>query len=150
MSPHRTDLVEESALVTREAQLVLPAVLLLFVFQIGFMTNPVFAERLTAVDIGVAFASLGVLGVGAAGLFTPSMYGRSQPRKVTRRTLLVGRRATHWPLLAVSVKFASDVYLEARVVTRAWLPSIACGVAVLLVFVALQVVLPAVARRDVR
>src|SRR3954468_20813742 len=105
----RLGLSGNADLINRETQMVLPAVLLLFVFQAGILVNETFNQKMSWSDHVVALVSLFGLAVGAAGLLTPSIYGRTEPRQVSKRTLVVARWAGRAPLAFLAVKFAADV-----------------------------------------
>jgi hypothetical protein len=128
--------------IIEEARVILPGVQALF----GFQTIAVFNERFDDLE-GYAKAchvlALAMVILTVAMIMTPAIYYRACDGKSTRHMAKVASVMIRGGLIPLALGLALDVFTVLFVVTSEVIPSVAAGIASLVVFGALWYALPA-------
>jgi hypothetical protein len=130
-----------------EARMVLPGIQAIFGFQLIVTFNDRFANVLAPTSQGLHLAALVLTGIAMALLMTPAAYHRHVQREsISERLLDVTSTLISRAMLVLAIGLALDLYVVTLLVTRAPLVAGALAAALLVLFLALWVVYPRLAR----
>ena len=147
MQKHLETLEEEATHTTDEARMLLPGVQAILGFQLMAVTNQRFVLFSTGEQI-LYLAAFVLLAVAMALIMAPAAYHRQVERgKVTRRFVELSSNFLTAAMLPLTIAFAIDTYLVARLILEDRTMAAAIAVVVTLVLAGLWYGLPAVCRR---
>ena len=122
--------------------MVLPGIQALFGFQLIAVLNPLFFERLDAVQQRLHLAAIGLVALAIGLIMAPAAYHRQTgPYEVSETFVTLAGRLVLWSLGPLALGICLDFYLVGFVILRSqWVALLAA--ALLLVFAALWWALP--------
>ena len=147
MQKHLETLEEEATHTTDEARMLLPGVQAILGFQLMAVTN----QRFTLFSAGeqiLYLAAFVLLALAMALIMAPAAYHRQVERgKVTRRFVELSSNFLTLAMLPLTIAFAIDTYLVARLILEDRTMAAVIAAVVALVLAGLWYGLPAVCRR---
>jgi hypothetical protein len=122
--------------------MVLPGIQALFGFQLIAVLNPLFFQRLDAMQQRLHLVAIGLVAVAIGLIMTPAAYHRQTgPDEVSETFVTLAGRLVLWSMGPLAVAICLDFYLGGFVILRhQWVALLAA--ALLLVFAALWWALP--------
>jgi hypothetical protein len=122
--------------------MVLPGIQALFGFQLIAVLNPLFFQRLDAMQQRLHLVAIGLVAVAIGLIMTPAAYHRQTgPDEVSETFVTLAGRLVLWSMGPLAVAICLDFYLVGFVILRhQWVALLAA--ALLLVFAALWWALP--------
>src|SRR5438105_14355216 len=134
--------------ILEECRMVLPGIQALFGFQLIAVFNDGFAEKLSAVQQRIHFASIVLTVIAVALVLTPAALHRQiDPLSVTRRFIRSSTILLLLSLFPLAVSICLEIYLISHIITHSfWLSSL-FGLGIFLLFLSLWIVLPHIDKR---
>jgi hypothetical protein len=130
-----------------ECRMVLPGIQALFGFQLIAVFSNGFATELSGAEQLMHLAAILCVVAAVALVMAPAAIHRTrEPRTVSQRFLDLSSRLLMWSMAPLALGTSTDVYLVARVIAHSAGVAAACGAVSLVIFVALWVAMPRVAR----
>ena len=122
--------------------MVLPGIQALFGFQLIAVLNPLFAQRLDAMQQRLHLVAIGLVAIAIGLIMTPAAYHRQTgPGEVSETFVTLASRLVLWSMGPLAIAICLDFYLVGFVILRhQWVALLAA--ALLLVFAALWWALP--------
>jgi hypothetical protein len=134
--------------ILEECRMVLPGIQALFGFQLIAVFNQGFDDKLSNGERQLHLAALVLVTLAIALVMAPAaLHRRVDPHSVTRRFIDLASRLLLAGMFPLAIGLGIDVYLIATVITRSAAAGLLIALALLAVFAALWLWIPARERR---
>ena len=146
-APHGLQLKDAIDFALSEARMVLPGIQAIFGFQLIVTFSERFAEGLAPSHQALHLAALVLSGLSMALVMTPAAYHRhAQRESISAKLLDVTSTMINGAMLVLAIGLALDLYVVALLVTAAPIVAGTLAAVMLVLFFALWIVYPRLAR----